>query len=60
MLGGRRQTASTYTVVKDRKGPANAGGKDHGGDARWPLEAKEREPGHDGAVPVPDCSIQRP
>lgn len=60
MLGGRRETPSAGALVPGGEGPADAGGKDDGRDGRRTPEAEERQPRHDGDVPVPDGSLQRP
>lgn len=54
-----RQTSATCAVVTDREGPAHAVGSAGGGDAWRSPETKERHPGHDGGVPLPDRSVQR-
>lgn len=58
MLSGG-ETPSSHPVVSDRTGPSDAVGAAHGGDARRTPQTEERQPGHDGDVPVPVGSVQR-
>lgn len=56
--GGGWETTSACPLVPGREGPVDAGWKDNGGDTRRTSEAEERQPRHDGDLPLPDGSLQ--